>query len=77
MKECNSCGKCCNKYSNGGLSASADDLSFWESLRPEDCRVYPIRVSDMFQDECEMLEPKDLVNLRLAQIKLDTKSLTS
>ena len=35
MKACNSCGKCCIKYSNGGLSASEQDLALWESLRPE------------------------------------------
>jgi len=35
MKACNSCGKCCVKYSNGGLSASPEDLDNWESLKPE------------------------------------------
>ena len=35
MKECNQCGKCCIKYSNGGLSASEEDLRLWEDLRPE------------------------------------------
>jgi Fe-S-cluster containining protein len=118
MKACNSCGKCCIKYSNGDLSASDDDLELWESLRPdiyryvrdgkiwmdpktgkqielcpwlrrdptqiqfsctiyfdrpEDCRIYPARVSDMINDECEMLEPKDLVNLKLAQQQLELK----
>lgn len=118
MKACNSCGKCCIKYSNGDLSASADDLELWENLRPdiyryvrdgkiwidpktgkqielcpwlrrdptqiqfscaiyfdrpEDCRIYPPRVSDMINDECEMLEPKDLVNLKLAQQQLELK----
>lgn len=118
MKSCNSCGKCCIKYSNGGLTASATDLDLWESLRPEvyryvrdgkiwmdpetgkqielcpwlrrepdqiqfscaiyfdrpeDCRVYPARVSDMINDECEMLEAKDLLNLQAAQQELDTR----
>jgi Fe-S-cluster containining protein len=118
MKACNSCGKCCIKYSNGDLSASADDLELWENLRPdiyryvrdgkiwmdpetgkqielcpwlrrdptqiqfscaiyfdrpEDCRIYPARVDDMINDECEMLEPKDLVNLKLAQQQLELK----
>ena len=35
MKACNSCGKCCIKYSNGDLSASAEDLQHWENSRPE------------------------------------------
>jgi len=41
--------------------------------RPEDCRVYPARVSDMINDECEMLEPKDLADLSKAQNELNTK----
>lgn len=35
MKACNACGKCCIKYGNGQLSASEEDLSLWDSLRPE------------------------------------------
>ncbi len=118
MKECNQCGKCCIKYSNGGLSASDEDIDFWESTRPdisryvrngkiwmdpesgkqielcpwlrkqpnqisfscaiyfdrpEDCRVYPARVSDMINDECEMLEAKDFTDIQLAQKDLDSK----
>ena len=35
MKECNQCGKCCIKYSNGGLSVSAVQVDYWENYRPE------------------------------------------
>ncbi len=35
MKDCNQCGKCCTKYSDGGLSASADEIGSWEIFRPE------------------------------------------
>ena len=35
MKECNSCGKCCIKYSNGQLAASAQEIEYWEIFRPE------------------------------------------
>ncbi len=35
MKDCNSCGKCCIKYSNGGLSASEADIEGWELFNPE------------------------------------------
>lgn len=38
MKECNQCGKCCTKYSNGGLSASADEIESWETSRPDIAR---------------------------------------
>ena len=35
MKPCNHCGKCCINYSNGGLSASAADIEWWEVFRPD------------------------------------------
>lgn len=35
MKECNQCGKCCINYSNGGLSASASEIDYWEIHRPD------------------------------------------
>jgi len=38
--------------------------------RPEDCRVYPATVADMVKDGCEMLEPSDLKNLKVAEIRL-------
>jgi Fe-S-cluster containining protein len=35
MKLCNQCGKCCIKYSNGGLTTSAAQMDYWENYRPE------------------------------------------
>jgi len=35
MKECNSCGKCCIKYSNGQLAASKDEIEYWDIFRPD------------------------------------------
>jgi len=35
VKKCNQCGKCCTKYSNGGLSASASEIEFWSIFRPD------------------------------------------
>jgi len=35
LKDCNQCGKCCTKYSNGGLSASSTEIELWEVFRPE------------------------------------------
>lgn len=35
MKDCNSCGKCCIKYSHGDLSASDDDLDMWRLFKPD------------------------------------------
>ena len=121
MQDCNSCGKCCVKYSNGDLSASDQDIDMWELFkpdiaayvkkgliwfspqsgkqlslcpflrksknpeqpqktlytcdiyydRPEDCRFYPVTVKQMINDECEMLQPGDLLNPQKAQKDLD------
>ncbi len=35
MQACNSCGKCCVKYSNGDLSASEQDLEMWQLFQPQ------------------------------------------
>lgn len=35
MKDCNQCGKCCIKYSEGGLSASAEEITSWDMHRPD------------------------------------------
>jgi len=35
MKDCNQCGKCCIHYSDGGLSASASEIDWWEEHRPD------------------------------------------
>ncbi len=116
MKECNQCGKCCINYSDGGLSASASEIDYWETFnpdifkyvkdgkiwispstgqqlkrcpwlrevagenkfscdiyhdRPDDCKHYPVTIDQMIEDECEMLELKDLAKPKLAQQALD------
>lgn len=116
VKNCNSCGKCCETAGNGGLSASAEEVDWWETHRPdiaryvqgekiwvdpatgeyfarcpwlqksedgkrftcdiyddrpEDCRHYPVDIAQMVRDDCEMLEPRDLENIKRAQKKLD------
>ncbi|WP_435274712.1 YkgJ family cysteine cluster protein [Psychrobium sp. nBUS_13] len=35
MKDCNQCGKCCIKYGDGALSATADEIALWEIFNPE------------------------------------------
>jgi uncharacterized protein len=39
--------------------------------RPEDCRHYPVTVSEMARDECEMLEVRDLRDPQKSQRALD------
>lgn len=34
MKACNQCGKCCIKYGNGQLSASEEDIKWWDLHKP-------------------------------------------
>jgi Fe-S-cluster containining protein len=117
MKNCNSCGKCCETAGNGGLSASSEEIDWWETHRPEiaryahdgkiwvdpatgeyfercpwlrksldgtstscdiyhdrpeDCRLYPVDIEQMVRHDCEMLERRDLVDLKRAQKRLDT-----
>ena len=45
--------------------------------RPEDCRYYPVSIDDMIKDACEMLEPRDLVNTKQAQKRLDILMIDS
>ena len=35
MKECNQCGKCCIRYGGNALSASDQDIDWWENNRPD------------------------------------------
>ena len=35
MKDCNQCGKCCIKYSNGSLSVSVRQADYWDNYKPE------------------------------------------
>lgn len=39
--------------------------------RPDECKHYPVTVAEMIRDECEMLEPRDLRDLKKAQRELD------
>lgn len=39
--------------------------------RPDDCSYYPVTIQQMMADECEMLEPMDLKNLKQAQQAVD------
>lgn len=116
MRKCNSCGRCCETAGNGGLSATAEEIGWWETYRPdifryvqgvriwvdpdtgeyfdrcpwlrespegnrfscdiyddrpEDCRHYPVDISQMVRDGCEMLERRDLLDLKRAQKELD------
>ena len=117
VKECNQCGKCCTNYGGGGgLSASAGEIDWWETYRPDiaryasdgkiwmdpdtgeqlshcpwlqkvpeqnkticriyfdrpnDCKHYPVDIEQMLRDDCEMLQPRDLLRPKLAQKTLD------
>jgi Fe-S-cluster containining protein len=35
MQACNSCGKCCSKYGDGGLSATTQEIEMWALFRPD------------------------------------------
>lgn len=35
MKQCNQCGRCCIKYSKGGLSVTQDEIKSWDMFRAD------------------------------------------
>jgi len=35
VKQCNQCGKCCIKYSNGGLTTSISQINYWYDHKSE------------------------------------------
>ena len=39
--------------------------------RPDDCKYYPVTIVQMVEDECEMLEVKDLADPKQAQNTLN------
>jgi len=39
--------------------------------RPDDCKHYPVTIEQMINDDCEMLEARDLVDTKRAQRTLD------
>jgi len=39
--------------------------------RPDDCKFYPVTIHQMIEDECEMLEVKDLEKPKQAQSTLN------
>lgn len=39
--------------------------------RPDDCKYYPVTISEMIKDSCEMLDKNDLKNPIKAQKALD------
>ncbi|MFK7829300.1 MAG: YkgJ family cysteine cluster protein [Congregibacter sp.] len=41
------------------------------AARPEDCRHYPTSIAEMYRDDCEMLELRDLHRPHDAQVALD------
>ncbi len=45
--------------------------------RPDDCKHYPITIDQMVKDNCEMLEPRDLLQTKKAQKSLDKIMLDS
>jgi Fe-S-cluster containining protein len=61
VKDCNQCGKCCTRYSSGGLSASADEIRYWETFRPDifryvrDSRIWISPTTGKQMDRCPWL----------------------
>jgi Fe-S-cluster containining protein len=62
MKECNQCGKCCIQYSDGGLSATAEEIDNWATFNPAiaeyvvDGKIWMDPVSGAQLTRCPWLE---------------------
>lgn len=56
MIKCNQCGKCCIKYSNGGLSASQSEIEYWEINRPDIFRYVSDGKIWMYPDTGKQIE---------------------
>ena len=81
MKECTQCGKCCLLYSDGGLSASAEEVEAWETFNPAiaeyvvDGKIWMDPDTGKQLTRCPWLEllpltqPKVLINTGAAFIK--------
>ena len=61
MKSCNSCGKCCEAWGSGGLSASPEEIDWWETYRPDIARyvrggeIWINPATDEYFDRCPWL----------------------
>ena len=63
MRDCNQCGKCCINYGGGGgLSASAEEIDWWETARPDiaryvhDGKIWVSPETGEVLDRCPWLE---------------------
>jgi len=54
------------------LNTFSLSLSDYHHDHPEDCRFYPVTISEMINDDCKMDEAKDLENPQQAQKTLDS-----
>ncbi|HSG91366.1 MAG TPA: YkgJ family cysteine cluster protein [Pseudomonadales bacterium] len=62
MKDCNQCGKCCIRYGGDGLSATAEEVAYWQAFRPaiadhvRDGQIWRDPATGAALDACPWLE---------------------
>jgi Fe-S-cluster containining protein len=77
MKSCNACGKCCDTAGNGGLSATAQEIDWWESNRPEiarfvsDGKIWVDPATNEYFPVCPWLQRMPGESRTVCQIYLD------
>ena len=65
MKQCNSCGRCCENWGGSGLSASEEDIERWETYRPDiaryvvDGKLWIDPETGDYFERCPWLKPSD------------------
>ena len=77
MKACTQCGKCCTQYSDGGLSATADEIETWEIFNPDiaeyvrDGNIWMNPISGEQLTRCPWLRKAPNQNIYTCDIYLD------
>lgn len=77
MKKCNQCGKCCIKYSNGGLSVTEDEIKSWDMFRSDiydyvkDGEIWISPTTGKQLEQCPWLRKQPETNIYTCDIYYD------
>jgi Fe-S-cluster containining protein len=75
MKACTGCGRCCQHYSDGGLSATPEEIDWWQTFRPEIARY--VRNGQIWMDPESGVELRSCPFLVEVPVAMDHSRVTS